>query len=191
MSKKSGFRLSLLSLALLWALLACGPCGWLPRPAPSEWPERSIEIREEAAQRFQEKIQEALNKQENSQFRLQFTDQELTSYINLKLEEARALPLAEPRIWFTRGKVYVSGEVSSEEWPLKGQAKIVASAKVEDGRIRIRFDQASIGRISIPRPALDTLSDTINDSLAQVQLGFKIQLMEILEGEAIIIAHRE
>jgi len=190
MSKKSGFRLSLLSFALLWALLACSPCGWLPRPTPSEWPQRPIEITEEAAQRFQEKIQEALKNQVDGQFRLQFTDQELTSYVNLKLEETEAVPLAEPRIWFTRGKIYVSGEVSSEDLPLKGRAAIVASAQVEDEQIRIHIDQASIGRVPIPRSILDTISDTVNGNLAQAQLDIKVQQLEILEGEAIIVARR-
>jgi len=182
-------RLLLLAFALLWSVLACGPCRWLSRSGP-KLPDRPIEITEEAAQRFQEKLQGAWETQGEGQFRLQFTDQELTSYVNLKLKEAADVPLVEPRIWFTRGKIYVGGELSSEELPLSGQAVIVASAQVVDEQIRISIDQASIGRVPIPRAFLDSLSETVNSGLAQAQLGIKVQRLEILEGEAIIIASR-
>ena len=189
MLEKRHPRLLLLCFALLWAILACSPCGWLSLPG-IKLPDRPIEITEEAAQCFREKLQGAWESQGKGQFRLQFTDQELTSYINLKLKVASDVPLAEPRIWFTRGKIYVSGELSSEELPLSGRAVIVASAQVADEQIRISIDQASIGRVPIPRAFLDSLSDTVNGGLAQAQLDIKVQRLEILEGEAIIIAGR-
>ncbi len=183
-------RLPLLSLALLWTMLACSPCGWLSRSG-ANLPDRPIEITEDAAQRFEEKLHGAWESQGEGQFRLQFTDQELTSYINLKLNAATNLPLSEPRVWLTRGKIYVSGELSSEELPLSGQAMIVTTAQVVDERVRLSIDQASIGRVPIPRAFLESLEGTVNSGLAQAQLGIKVQRLEILEGEAIIIASRD
>jgi len=186
MSMKHYHRLLLPGFILLWAILACGPCGWLSRSGP-KLPDRSIEITEEAAQRFQEKLREAAESQGKGPIRLQFSDQELTSFINLRLEERADMPLVEPRIWFTQGKIYMSGELHSEEVPLSGRAVIVASAQVADGRIQISIDQATIGRVPIPRAFLDTLSQRVNDILGRAQLHIKVERLEILEGEVILL----
>ena len=66
----------------------------------------------------------------------------------------------------------------------------MASAQVADEQLRISIDQASIGRVPIPRAFLNSLQNTVNGGLAQAQLGLKVQRLEILEGEAIIIASR-
>ena len=189
MSERPYPRLLLLCCAFLWATLACSPCAWLSRSSV-KLPDRSIEITEEAAQRFREKLQGAWENQGEGQFRLQLTDQELTSYVNLKIKDSTDIPLTQPYIWFSRGKIYVSGELSNAGLPLSGQAAIVASAQVADEQLRISIDQASIGRVPIPRAFLNSLQNTVNGGLAQAQLGLKVQRLEILEGEAIIIASR-
>jgi len=67
----------------------------------------------------------------------------------------------------------------------------VTTAQVVDERVRLSIDQASIGRLPIPRAFLESLEGTVNSGLAQAQLGIKVQRLEILEGEAIIIASRD
>jgi hypothetical protein len=65
---------------------------------------------------------------------------------------------------------------------------IVASASLLDEKVQISFEQASIGRIPIPSALLSSIEDTVNGALSQAQLSLRILQLEILEGEAIIIA---
>jgi hypothetical protein len=174
-------------LVLLLAVLACGPCGWLTEPEPRQ-PDRPLQITEDAALTFEEKLLGSWEAQREDQFLLQFTDDELTSYLNLKLQDTDLVPISEPRVWLTRGKIYVSGRLNMPQLPLSGQAVIVTSARVVDERIQMTIDQATIGRVPIPRAVLRSLEDTVNGALSQAQMDVRVLQLELLEGEAIVAA---
>ena len=187
MPKGTRRHLLLTCLVAVWTVLACSPCGWLTGSGIT-LPDRPVAITEEAAQRFEDKLQGAWEGLGENQFRLQFTDEEVTSYINVKLQAASALPVAGPRIWLTRGKIYVSGMLDTGDLPLRGQAVIVASAHVVDEKVLISIEQARVGQVPIPNMLLSSLEDTVNTALSQAQFDVKIVHLEVLEGEAILVA---
>jgi hypothetical protein len=182
-------HLLLASVVVLWTILGCtcSPCAWL-LASDVNAPSRSLDVTEDAASSFEEKLKGAWEDQGKDQFRLQFTDEELTSYVNMRLQDAGTIPLTDPRVWLTRGKMYVGGKLTMPDLPLSGQAVIVASASLLDEKVQISFEQASIGRIPIPSALLSSIEDTVNGALSQAQLSLRILQLEILEGEAIIIA---
>ena len=180
-------RWLLICLACLVPMLACSPCGWLSRASIS-LPDRPLHISQEAVQALEDKLQGAWESRGEGQFRLHVTDDELTSYLNMKMTNHESLPLSEPRIWLSRGRIYATGELRSEDLPLSGQAAFVISAQVVDDQVKLHVEQASLGRIPIPRAFTSSLEDTVNRSLAQAQLHVKALQLEILEGEAILVA---
>ena len=190
MAVQHRLRLIVLTAVLLVAVTACGPCSSLSGFRVA-LPDRPIQISEDAALRFQEKISGGWQTQEAGQFRLQFTDEELTSYLNLRLKETSILPLTEPRIWLTRGDIYVSGNLSAGSLPISGRVGLVLSPQVSDGVAQLTVERASIGPAPIPRALLETLEETLNASLRQAQLNTQIERLQILEGEAIVIASTE
>lgn len=168
-------------------MLACGPCGWLSQGRVA-LPDRPVRVTHEAAQRLEDKLKGAWESQGDGQFRLQVTDEELTSYLNMRLSGQDSIPLQQPRVWLTRGLIYVAGELSGPDLALSGQAALVLSAEVVDERLSLRIRQASVGLIPIPGPLTSSLEDTINSALAQAQLNVRVLQLEILEGEAILVA---
>jgi hypothetical protein len=190
MAQRNRSRLAVLAILVLTAATACGPCASLSGFRVA-LPDRPIEISEDAAQRFQEKIIGGWEARETGQFRLQFTDQELTSYLNLRLGDMRFIPLSEPRIWLTRGDIYVSGNLKAGSLPISGRVGLVLSPQVLDGVAQLSVERASIGPAPIPRAILETLEETMNTSLRQAQMNVHIERLQILEGEAIVIAGAE
>jgi uncharacterized protein YpmS len=178
-----------LCLCLMLPLLACS----LPiRRQETRQPMPTIAISEQAAERFEEKIVNARDTTDSNKFRLQITDEEITSYLNLRLQERSAdIPLQEPRVWFSDGKMYLSGKVQLESPKVSGQGVVVAVPHVVDGRVQIEISRASVGPVSVPRPFLQQITTYINDQLAQMVSGVKVEKIEIREGELLIEATQE
>jgi len=180
-------RLLLISLSCFMLLVACSPCGWLSRASIS-LPQRPLQISQEAAQGLEDKLQGAWDSRSEGQFRLQVTDDEITSYLNMQMKNQESFPLSEPRVWLTQGRIYATGELSSKDLPLSGQATFVIAAQVVDDRVKLHIEQANIGRVPIPKAFTSSLEETVNSTLAQAQLHIKILQLEILEGEVILVA---
>lgn len=178
-----------LCLALTLPLLACT----LPRRlrgAPTPTP--TITISEEAAERLEQKLQQAWGSEEDHKVLLRVTDEEITSYLNLRLQEQTAdIPIQEPRVRFADGKVYLSGKVQLESPPISGQGVVVATPIVVDGRVQVEINRAAVGPIPIPRPFLQEITRLINDTLAEATSHVKVQRIEISQGELVIEASRE
>lgn len=176
------------AILLLLAASACGPCASLSGFRVS-LPDRPLEVTEDAAARFQEKLSGGWEAQETGQFRMQFTDQELTSYLNLRLVDSGFIPLTDPCVWLTRGHIYVSGDIAGGGLPIGTRVSLVLSPRLSDGAAQLSVERASIGPAPVPRAILEALEETINSSLQRAQLGTRIERLQILEGEAIVIAN--
>jgi len=178
----------LVGIACLLVLsLSCSPCGWLSRP-DSDWPSRPLQITEEASQSLEDKLEGSWDSQGDGDFLLQVTDQELTSYLNLRLLGSADLPLKEPRIWFTRGKIYASGRLSVKPLPFDAQARIISDMDIVDGALQLSIERASYGQIPIPNSIVQSLETRANGILARVQIGIEVLELDISESEILIIA---
>ncbi|MBC7223108.1 MAG: hypothetical protein H5T59_02345 [Anaerolineae bacterium] len=180
--------LTVLALLLL-AVLACSPCSLVAPSAPPQETLPTITISSVAARRLEARLREQLQENPDPQFILRITNEEITSLVNEKVSEAEEPPIQEPRIWFTRGRIYVAGRLVNIV-PTPTDALLVASVKVVDGQVRLQFDDASVGAVKVPKVVLNELEQTANDALATAQINLTITEVRVREGE-IVIAGRK
>jgi len=163
--------------------LACGPCGLLSGSVPT--PPHPIAVSTEAAGQLESRIQQNLRGQPGQQFILRMGDDELTSLVATKLAEYDGSPVTDPQLWFTRGKIYGTGKLVGF-LPIDTEFFIIATARVQDGKVVVEMEKASTGSLPLPTAALDTISRSINETVEESQLGVEVTGLEILEGEVII-----
>jgi len=181
-------RLPLVVALLVLMVVACSPCSLLSSGTRQE-PVPTITVSDEAAQRLEDRLRQELQESPNQQFIIHITNDEITSLVNQKLAEAPEPPIQEPRIWFTRGRIYIAGTLVNV-LPTPTEALLIASVRVADGQIRVQFDKASVGSVSVPNLVLEELMQTVNDALATAQVDLEITDVRIREGE-IVIAGRK
>jgi len=165
--------------------VACGPCNLLTGGTEQPTPPHPIVVSTEAAGQLESRIQQNLTGQPGQQFILRMTDSEVTSLVSTELAKYSESPLSDPQIWFTKGKIYGTGKVSNV-LPIDAEIHIVASARIEDGRVLVVIEDVSAGAVPIPQSLLDTVSQSINETVDELQLDVQVTALEILEGEAIV-----
>ncbi len=163
--------------------LACGPCNLLSGEAPT--PPQPIVVSTESAAQLESRIQQNLGGRPGQQFILSMTDDEVTSLVATKLAEYDESPITEPQIWFTRGLIYGTGELVNV-LPIATEISFVGSARIVDRKLMVDVDKVSAGAFPIPESLLGTISQTINETVEDLQLDVEVTALEILEGEVII-----
>ncbi len=186
--QKRPLALRLVVPMLVLLSLACGPCNLLSNPAPT--PPHPIVVSTESAEQLESRLGENLRGAPGQQFILRVTDAELTSLLAAKLAEYDEPPVSNPQVWFTKGKIYGSGRVTNL-LPIESDFFVVASARIEDGRVIVEIEEVTAGAVPIPAGALETLSKSVSQTVDELQLGVDVTALEILEGEAIVQGTRQ
>lgn len=168
--------------------IACGPCNLLSGEMPT--PPRPIVVSTAAAGQLEARIRQSLSGPPGRQFILRVTDAEVTSLLATELAKYDESPVADPRVWFTQGKIYGTGRLVNV-LPVEARFAIVALARVRDGKIVVEIEKFSTGALPIPEKALQTISQSINETMDELQLEVEITTLEVLEGEAIIKGFRK
>jgi hypothetical protein len=88
-------------------------------------------------------------------------------------------------VWFTGGKIYGTGRLVNVV-PVETSFYLVANARISDGRVLVEIEESSAGALRFPDSILDMLSQTLNETLDELQLDVQVTALEVLEGEAII-----
>lgn len=180
MTRQRHTALSVVALLIVVANLACalGNPGDIPSP-----PGAQVPISQEAADRLKEnfnrEMQEASTGEE---FRLFVTNEEITALVALTLQDTSSVPLSDPQVWFTAGRIYITGTFSPF-WPFRFRSLIVATAVVRDGQVEVEVEEAQMGPLPFPHRVLESASESINETLVEMQLDLEITTLEILEGE--------
>lgn len=168
-------------------LLACGGSNRSEIPTP---PQKTIPVQEDAAERLKQNFNQAMQEAtQNNEFRLRITDEELTSMVALNMEEHAEVPLSDPQIWFTAGRIYITGNVQAAG-PLTLKALIVLIPVLRNGQVDVEVEEAQMGPFDFPSGALNTITETINEALSDAQADLNIIRLEVLEGEIFIIGTR-
>jgi hypothetical protein len=128
---------------------------------------------------FNREMQEASTGEE---FRLFVSNEEITALVALTLQDTGSVPLTDPQVWFTAGRVYMTGTFSPA-WPFTFQSLIVGTAVVRDGQVEVEVEEAQMGPLPFPRRVLESASESINETLVEMQLDLEVTTLEILEGE--------
>lgn len=169
-------------VTLIVAGLACSLNPGNPGDIPSP-PGGQIPVSSEAADRLKENFHREMQEASTGdEFRLFVTNEEITSLVTLSLEETSGIPLTDPQVWFTAGRIFLTGTFSPV-WPFQFGSLIVATAVVHDGQIRMQVERAQMGPFPFPERVLDSTSQSINETLVEMQMDLVVTNLQILEGE--------
>ena len=174
-----------LFLILVIITLACIPGNTDQTP---ELPGGPVQVSEEAARRLENKITEALQQGPSSQLTLTITDEELTSWVALRVATESEAMVTDPQIRFTQGKAFVTVTLVGV-LPINVRITLVSSVKVVGDRVQLEIQKSSAGPFPVPDFALDALSQMINETLLEAQLDVQVTSIEILESEIVIAGH--
>ncbi|MCD6289787.1 MAG: hypothetical protein J7M34_04730 [Anaerolineae bacterium] len=175
-------RWMLVFLALVWLLLVgCGACGGLgmaPHP-----PNRALPISEQAADHLVKRWKTAWQQAgQSNQIELQITEEELTSFLNLRLIANKKLPIVEPKVWFDPDGIYIEGQLNVPQIPLKPNVLLVLDVYAEDGNLRVDPTQGAIGSLPMPKAMLSTIDESLDTFLANAHANFAVQSLTLGEG---------
>jgi hypothetical protein len=177
-------RIALGSIVLVVILSAACLSSRTAAQAP-ELPGGPVRISEESAKRLEDKVTQAFQQSPSGQFTLRATDEEITSWVALRLANQPESHIADPQIRFTQGKAFAAVTVTGI-LPFRLRTILVASMAVIDERIQLKVEKSSAGPFPVPGPVLDFLSQTINETLMETQLGLQITQVEVLESEIVV-----
>ena len=176
-------RIGLVLLLVMALSMACGPCNLLSGNLPT--PPRPIDVSSEAAEDLEADLHSAANAASGAPVILRATDGEVTSLIAAELAKIDEAPVTDLQVWFTRGKINATGRLINV-LPIQTAFYLEALATLSDGSLRVEIEQISAGVVPIPRSVLGTFSQTINETVDELQLDFEVTDLEILEGEIIV-----
>ena len=182
-SKKIVFILA----ALILVGLACGTGNSPDEIGPPGGP---IPISQESSDRLKENFYQALQEASPThESQLRVTNAEITSLIALELTETGRIPLSNPQIWFTSGRIYMTGGVKPFG-PFEFNSIIVATAVVNEGQLVVEVQDAQMGIFDFPDAILESMTQTVNEALTNLLLDLDITRLEILEGEMFVLGVR-
>ena len=170
---------------LLLSSIACG-IGSRAQIGP---PEGTIPVSEEAANRLKNNFNQALQETTvNNESQLRITNEEITSLVAMELTQTGQIPVTDPQVWFTSGRIFMAGEVTA--LGVSNSSITVATAVVDNGRLVVEVQEAKMGPFDFPDSMLESITQTINESLAGILLDLEITRLEILEGEMFVMGTR-
>ncbi|MSP12212.1 MAG: hypothetical protein EXR62_04550 [Chloroflexi bacterium] len=174
--KRQLLLFSVLVIGLL-ALSACQGSG-----AQSCGPD--LPISETAARRIEQKVVQAAQTSPGSPIRVTVTDEEATSYINLRMNSQTAIE--RPQVRFEQGQVCVSGKLTRFG---SIQPMVVARGNVtiNDGQVTVNLTNATANGIPVPSQFIAPLVQIANDYLHNQNLPVNVQTVDIVPGQATVM----
>ncbi|MCL4299823.1 MAG: hypothetical protein KJ077_29075 [Anaerolineae bacterium] len=151
-----------------------------------------IPVSQEAADRLKQNFYQSLQEATSThEARLRITNEEITSLVANELTSTGQIPLSNPQVWFTSGRIYITGEVDTVG-PVDFNSLIVATAVVDEGRLVVRVEEAQMGAFDFPATLVESMTQTVNEILTGVIVDADLDItrLEILEGEMFVIGTR-
>ena len=175
--KKASGLISLLVLSVF--ALSCLPCQTSSQVIPR--PIRTVPVSTEEAQDLVSKLGERLAVDLEGYFVLRVTEEELTSYMALNMEES----VTDPQIILSDGKVYLYGTIVS---PISAPLSAICSVETEGSQVQITVEAVALGGFPIPETFVKSFVQQIDDLITSAQRRGNVEITEIkiTEGEIII-----
>lgn len=189
MSKSLIRNLIFVLTLLISSSLACSLGGGSEQLQPPGGP---IPISLEAADRLKQNFNQALQEAGgNHESQLRITNEEITSLVAAELTETGRIPVTDPQVWFTAGRIFMTSKVQVFG-PFRLDSVIVATAVVDNGQMLVRVQEAQMGPFDFPDRLLESTTQTINETVAGILVGADLDItrLEILEGEMFVIGTR-
>jgi len=167
--------------------LACTSGSSLGEISP---PGGAVPVSQEAADRLKQNFYQALQEASiNHESQLRITNEEITSLFVKELAETGRIPLSDPQVWFTSGRIFISGGVRPIGL-MQFDSLIVATAIVNNGQLVVEVQEAQMGAFGFPDAILESMTQTVNEALATTLVDLTITRLEILEGEMFVLGVR-
>lgn len=175
--------LYLVPILLSLAALACS-LGKTPSP-----PASPIPVSTEAAGELEDLWKSAIENAENGQVTVVMTEEQVTSYVALKLAEEPDAPFQDVQVFLRDGKMTLQGNATIRG--LTAPAQVVLSVSTtSEGRLQIDIDEADFGPLPVPRSMLESLSDGLNElisgEIGPQATGVRITSVAIADGQMAI-----
>ena len=187
MSRLSGPLALVLLTGTCLLLLACAPCALLescrPKGGSDTTPAR-VPVSPDLAVSLEDTIDRVMDLPTNAPFVLQITQEELTSYVALRLT---GLPLQDPQVWISPGQMRATGVITE---PIRTRFSISCSVTGTPSDPELRFETAALEGMPIPNFVLDMLTERANQIVAQASFDVTVNEIILLEGELIISGTR-
>lgn len=166
-------RLAALASSAIGVLLLLGCLRALSQSQRHLALEPPVPVSTEAAQRFDDKIKSLTG----GDFVIDVSEEEVTSYVALRVAEA--IPLASPQIRFAQGQVLLAGSLTT---PVQLHVTIAGAVWAEEERPKVEFQEGTLAGIRIPRFLLNSLSDTVEELVNEIQGNLGVRHLEVTAG---------
>ena len=126
--------------------------------------------------------------QQSGTFAFTITEEEMASYLNLKISENQAQPQVEDLdVEFQNNEIKLSGDVLVQNLGIKVPAELILAAKVDEiGQLYFEFISVSVGNMDLPASMEESISTTVtevmNSKFANYLSGFKIETVYVDAG---------
>ncbi len=174
--RASGF---VLIAALSVLALACLPCQTSSQVAPT--PARTVPVSTTEAENLISSLSQGLVPDSEGRFVLVITEEELTSYVALNMQES----IVDPQIVLADGQMQIYGTMLS---PVEAPLTAVASVEVEAGKAHVVIESVSVDGFPIPGTFVEAFAQQIDDVITTLLEHERLEISEvqIASGEMII-----
>lgn len=165
---------------VLWQVSSCCCClGGAVIP-----PMTSTPVSGELSSQVRERVNGA--KSQQGPFKLEITDQELTSYVvGLLQSGAGEFPARDMQIRFSDGYVEIWAtfvDIAPTDVPVYVRATVSAA----DGDLVFSISEANAGVFPVPGAMRETIAQTLGESLAELLSDLEVDRVEVRAGKAVV-----
>ncbi len=158
----------------------------LPQP-----PGGYIEPNEDAVTRAKTNFNQAVEEAKGGhEARFRITSEEMTSLAALSLKTRADIPVSDPQIWFTAGKIYMLGKFEGLGSASVSALLVMRPLVTDNGQLQVKLVEAKMGAFNVPDAVIKNITETINETLTNMQFNVQITGIDVREGEIIIAGKR-
>lgn len=144
----------------------------------------------EVSQQSADKVEDLLDEVQSQRgsFAFTITDQEMTSYLTLKMaENQESLAIENLVVIFSNNQIFVYGDVYVQNLGLKFPAVLVIAGRVDaNGTLQFELVSAQVSRINMPAFLQDQISNAttgaMNSQFSKYLSGYRIDNLYVDQG---------
>jgi hypothetical protein len=151
-----------------------------------DYPTNPVPFSMEAVDSFQQQVEQAMTTgAETGTFNLQINEEQLTSYLTLKMQEQVNPPFTEPQILLRDGQMQIFGKI--QRGYLLANIAIILSVGIDEaGLPKIEVISADFGPFPAPQGMNEAVSaivaEAFTGSFGPAAIGLRLEAITIADG---------